>query len=490
LRQAGFWWTGHKELEVKSGIDVAVNYMEKNREKMTPDDINRLSEGLKIARRALSCKSYSAFSQFDELGVYIQEFPKHASRFWSLVYNRDNSNDLLLGISQARLAQSFVTSGLTDQDPSEGLAGAGIAARRQLSERSQKPAKKANESGAADTLTHKHKPTENRTPRKTFHKGITMKLPLESPLSTTKVIATASAKLTYLLDKVQELHKTEKIIIFYENNNTAYWIAEGLEMLGIEFRIYANTLKTSQKAAYLSLFDESSSVRILLMDLRQASHGLHVASASRVFIVNPIWRPNVESQAIKRAHRIGQTKPVFVETLVLKDTLEEKMLHRRKEMSSSEMQHAEKDMLDDSTMSSIIQHERFYPLPENDELIRPAYLQEPSGFFDRHELPIPDDYADAISSTNYPITPTKRRPIEEYPLLESDVSPQHTPKKKKVGLRFQVVGENGVIMTPPRGSRSPEETSGVVSPERTPMTPRGNINEMGSPGQGPSLFGG
>lgn len=501
LRQAGFWWTGHKEKEVQAGIDVAVKYMENNREKMTADDINRMSEGLEIARRALSCKSYSAFSQLDELGVYVQDFPKDSGRFWSLVYNRDNSEDLLLGISQARLAQGFVTSNLTDDDPSEGLAGAGINARRLiLSERSQKPVKKADESGAADTLKHENKPAENRQPRKTFHKGITMKLPPDSPLSATKVIATSSAKLTYLLSKVQELHQTEKIIIFYENNNTAYWIAEGLEMLGIEFRIYANTLKTSQKAAYLALFDTSSSVRILLMDLRQASHGLHVASASRVFIVNPIWRPNVESQAIKRAHRIGQTKPVFVETLVLKDTLEEKMLRRRKEMSNSEMQHAEKDMLDDSTMSSIIQHERFYPLPENDELIRPAYLQEPSGFFDRHELPIPDDYADAISSTtnNYPISPTKRRPVvvdDAYPLLNSDVSPEHvhTPKKRKTGLRFQIVGANGVIMTPPKGSRSPE-ASGMVSPVMTPVTPRGNnatgSDETGSPGRGSSLFGG
>jgi hypothetical protein len=487
LRQAGFWWTGHKENEIKATMDVAVKYMEKNREKMMANDIKLLSEGIEIARRALSCKSYAAFYHFDELGVYVQDFPEHSRRLWSLVCDRDSSKDLLLGISQARLAQSFVTSNLIDDDPSDGLAGAGITARRELSQRSQKPTKKANESGAADTLTHKNKPAENRIPRKTFHKGVTMKLPQQSPLSGTKVIATASAKLTYLLDRVQDLHKTEKIIIFYENNNTAFWIAEGLEMLGIEFRIYANTLKTSQKAAYLSLFDESSSVRILLMDLRQASHGLHIASASRVFIVNPIWRSNVESQAIKRAHRIGQTKPVFVETLVLKDTLEEKMLHRRKEMSNSEMQHAEKDMLEDSTMSSIIQNEGFYPLPENDELIKPAYLQEPSGFFDRHELPIPDDYADALSSiTNYPVTPTKRRAVN-YPIVESDVSPEHTPKKKKVGLRFQVVGENGVSMTPPRGSRSPE-ASGMVTPERSPMTPRGN--ETGSPAPGSSLFGG
>ena len=36
------------------------------------------------------------------------------------------------------------------------------------------------------------------------------------------------------------------------------------------------------------------------MDLRQASHGLHIASASRIYLVTPIWSPGVEAQAIKR----------------------------------------------------------------------------------------------------------------------------------------------------------------------------------------------
>jgi SNF2 family DNA or RNA helicase len=496
LRQAGFWWTGHKPKDIESTIEVAEKYMTNHIEKMTADDIQLLSEGLSIAHRALASESFSAFCQADELGVYVQRFPGHAREYWSLTSDSDEAKPLLLGLSQARLAQTFITSHLTAEDPAEGLAGAGISARRELMQRSeQKPAR--NESNVADNLTHKNKPTETRSPKKTFLKGINKKLSLDSPLLQTKLVATTSAKLTYLLDRVQELHKEEKIIIFYENNNTAYWIAEGLELLGIDFRIYANTLKTTQKAAYLSLFEGSSSVRILLMDLRQASHGLHIASASRVFIVNPIWRPYVESQAIKRAHRIGQTRPVFVETLVLKDTLEEKMLHRRQEMSNSEMQHAEKDMLDDSTMSSIIQHERFYELPENDALIEPAYLQEACGFFDRHELPIPDDYVDR--SPQSPTTPTKKRRVSllaqgslPSPQFEIDLSPDLiTPaKKKKKVSKFQIVTETGIVMNSPRGSssrtsRSPPSASNYQSPTASP----GAVDES-SAMPGFSLFGG
>jgi hypothetical protein len=58
------------------------------------------------------------------------------------------------------------------------------------------------------------------------------------------------------------------------------------------------------------------------METKVAAHGLNVTAASRVFFLNACWQKTVERQAIKRAHRIGQTKEVFVETLVLKDTIE------------------------------------------------------------------------------------------------------------------------------------------------------------------------
>jgi len=58
------------------------------------------------------------------------------------------------------------------------------------------------------------------------------------------------------------------------------------------------------------------------METKVAAHGLNVTAASRVFFLNACWQRSVERQAIKRAHRIGQTKPVYVETLILKDTIE------------------------------------------------------------------------------------------------------------------------------------------------------------------------
>ncbi|KAE8374742.1 P-loop containing nucleoside triphosphate hydrolase protein [Aspergillus bertholletiae] len=385
LRQAGFWWAG-SDGDIQGTIDVASNYMGANRERMAQDDINMLTEGIEVAQKAIACQSWNAFKQFHELGVFIQHFPSHARSTWALSPPQSDAEPLLVGISQAHTAQNFVTAHLNETYPEEGLAGAGIKARRGLSGRPGHPDSVTTKKTVSDKL--------NSCEIKT--------LPPSSPLAQTKLVATTSAKLTYLLDRVLEHHTEEKIIIFYDNNNSAFWIAEGLELIGVDFRIYASTLKPKVRAAYLELFREQEDVRVLLMDLHQASHGLHIANASRVFIVNPIWQPNVESQAIKRAHRIGQVRPVFVETLVLKDTLEDKILERRKAMSEKEMQEAERDLLDDSTMSSIIQNEHFLHMIDDEDLTGLAYLKQPPGFFDRHGLPIP--------KANESPTPANRNP--------------------------------------------------------------------------------
>ncbi|KAF7592460.1 hypothetical protein BBP40_000241 [Aspergillus hancockii] len=463
MRQAGFWWAG-SEGDIQGTIKNALEYMEKNRKKMTQDDVAMLTEGIQVAQKAIACKNWNAFKQYHELGVFIRSFPLHARSMWALDPSRSEVEPLLLGISQAHQAQKFVTAHLNTYDPAEGLAGAGIKARRTLAGRSD------------SATTKKTTPdTPKKSSKKTFHNGHFKALPPESTLAQTELVATASAKLTYLLDRVLQLHKEEKIIIFYDNNNSAFWIAEGLELLGIEFRIYANTLKPSLREEYLTRFREHNDIHVLLMDLRQASHGLHIACASRVFIVNPIWQPNVESQAIKRAHRIGQTRPVFVETLVLRDTLEDRMLERRKAMSETEIQHAERDLLDDSTMSYIIQNEQFIRIPEDEDSSRPAYLKHPTGFFDRHRLPIPDEDESIPPSPSTDRIPQrrKRKPVT----FDIDASGPDivTPKRQRSSAsNGNYLSPNGILMTPVRATmRSPWSPPSVVnSSDGAPVLPK------------------
>src|SRR5436853_6110423 len=60
--------------------------------------------------------------------------------------------------------------------------------------------------------------------------------------------------------------------------------------------------------------------------LKAGGLGLNLTAAEYVFLLDPWWNPAVESQAIDRTHRIGQTRPVFASRLVARDTVEEKIL--------------------------------------------------------------------------------------------------------------------------------------------------------------------
>ena len=67
-----------------------------------------------------------------------------------------------------------------------------------------------------------------------------------------------------------------------------------------------------------------------LISLKAGGLGLNLVEADYVFLLDPWWNPAVEAQAIDRAHRIGQTRPVTAYRIVAKDTVEERILELQK----------------------------------------------------------------------------------------------------------------------------------------------------------------
>ncbi|KAF2749086.1 hypothetical protein M011DRAFT_475825 [Sporormia fimetaria CBS 119925] len=227
-------------------------------------------------------------------------------------------------------------------------------------------------------------PTRRPKKRKLTLADETASLPASSSLLQTHLLGTTSAKLTYLLDTVIKYHETDKILIFYDGDNAAYYLAQTLELLYINHRIYARTLDNVKRSEYIALFNIDPDVRVLLIDVACGALGLNLNAASIVLIVNPINRPGLEAQAIKRAHRIGQSKEVRVETLVLEGTIEEKIFRQAKRMSR--MQHAEaKTLEDDDEIAGIIQNAEVLPVEEGEGwgLRQYALLGSPQQVFGR-----------------------------------------------------------------------------------------------------------
>lgn len=64
----------------------------------------------------------------------------------------------------------------------------------------------------------------------------------------------------------------------------------------------------------------------MLMSLKAGNLGLNMIAATHVVLLDLWWNPTTEDQAIDRAHRIGQTQPVTVSRLTIKNTVEERIL--------------------------------------------------------------------------------------------------------------------------------------------------------------------
>jgi hypothetical protein len=89
---------------------------------------------------------------------------------------------------------------------------------------------------------------------------------------------------------------------------------------------------TRDRQAEVERFQHDHDLKIFLISLKAGGVGLNLTAADYVFILDPWWNPAVEAQAIDRAHRIGQQRPVFVYKFISQGTVEEKILalQRRK----------------------------------------------------------------------------------------------------------------------------------------------------------------
>jgi SNF2 family DNA or RNA helicase len=96
-----------------------------------------------------------------------------------------------------------------------------------------------------------------------------------------------------------------------------------LEAVGIRFVELRGD--THDRAEPVRAF-EAGEVPLFLISLKAGGRGLNLVSADTVIHYDPWWNPAVEDQASDRAHRIGQTKSVFVYKLIASDTVEERIL--------------------------------------------------------------------------------------------------------------------------------------------------------------------
>jgi len=135
----------------------------------------------------------------------------------------------------------------------------------------------------------------------------------------------SSAKIDTLLEQLDEiLGEGHKALVFSQFTSLLAIVRKRLDKRGIGYEYLDG--QTRNRKQIVDRFQRNDGCGVFLISLKAGGQGLNLTEADYVFILDPWWNPAVEMQAIDRAHRIGQTKPVFAYRIIARDTVEEKVL--------------------------------------------------------------------------------------------------------------------------------------------------------------------
>ncbi|KAH8754089.1 SNF2 family N-terminal domain-containing protein [Diaporthe sp. PMI_573] len=96
--------------------------------------------------------------------------------------------------------------------------------------------------------------------------------------------------------------------------------------LGLGYCRYDGGMSRAHRDAAAQDFqDPNSRTKVLLISLKAGNAGLNLTAANHVIVMDPFWNPYIEMQAVDRAYRIGQQKPVKVHRLLVEGTVEDRI---------------------------------------------------------------------------------------------------------------------------------------------------------------------
>lgn len=129
-----------------------------------------------------------------------------------------------------------------------------------------------------------------------------------------------SAKFSRLMEILEELlSEGRKVLVFSQFVEMLRLIESETQSRGWSYAMLHG--QTRDRPSEIDKF-QSGDAQVFLISLKAGGTGLNLTAADTVILYDPWWNPAVERQAMDRAHRIGQDKPVFVYRLYTEGTVE------------------------------------------------------------------------------------------------------------------------------------------------------------------------
>lgn len=367
LQKATFYWTGFSIDDIENLLKICEYSLEKH--DYSKADCELLMKSIKVSNMALSNRRWRTNSAVHEMSYFVKNLPPTIEKEFALSQYKDVG---VYGFPQLIAIQRFYYKHRL------------ISSEDELQVKMEEYTKEfwENYLRMNDSLNDKRrrKVTNSELDFKSIdidaiqqindNKWVSaeperkkLKVELSSLMRSARILGTASSKLSYLASRLLENQELGiKSIVFYEFENSAYYLTELLDILGANYVMYSSHIAPQKRSNNLVEFDQWTDRGVaLVMDLRLASHGLTILGATHVFFISPVWNRATEAQAIKRSHRIGQTKEVFVETLILEDTIEQQVYYHKPEVREKRQ-----EVIDNANIKEFVLQFNFLPISKGE----------------------------------------------------------------------------------------------------------------------------
>lgn len=159
-----------------------------------------------------------------------------------------------------------------------------------------------------------------------------------NPQLVMKQAAPDSSKLAQFSETLDELLENHhKALVFSQFVGHLKILEQHLKDKDINYQYLDGSTPVKERKRRVNAF-QAGEGSVFLISLKAGGVGLNLTAADYVIHMDPWWNPAVEDQASDRAHRIGQTRPVTVYRLVMKNTIEEKIIalhHQKRDLADN-----------------------------------------------------------------------------------------------------------------------------------------------------------
>lgn len=142
------------------------------------------------------------------------------------------------------------------------------------------------------------------------------------------------AKLDQLLKQLKE--GGHRVLLYFQMTRMMDLIEEYLTYRNYKYCRLDGSTKLEDRRDTVAAFQSSPEIFVFLLSTRAGGLGINLTSADTVIFYDSDWNPTIDSQAMDRAHRLGQTRQVTVYRLITRGTIEERI--RKRALQKEEVQ--------------------------------------------------------------------------------------------------------------------------------------------------------